>query len=344
MILPQTLTSVVMLALLSLVCWSLWASTYKMGGKWRFELYYWDFALGALVVPVVAALTFGSLGFDGFLFSDDLMRAGKHKLLYALLAGVIFNLGNLLLMAGISVAGMSLAFPIAVSTAVIAATGWSYALGRPQNPALLFAGLCILVVSTITASLAYRSARIDRATQLIKAGKSKGTVPKSDWKGVLLALGGGVFLGSFYPLVASCRLGDDGVGPYSIAVLFSAGLFFSSVFFNLFLMNLPVEGKPLEVLDYFKSPLRQHWFGLAGGALWAAGTVASLVASATESVRVSDALISGMIPAAALASSLLGLFAWREFEGLPARTLAKLAVAAFGCGAALIWAGPLLLK
>src|SRR5215472_2676191 len=107
MFLPQTSGAVLILLLLSLVCWGSWANTLKMAGRYRYELYYLDFALGCIAIAVVLAFTAGNLGFDGFSFFDDLEHAGKRQWLFAFVAGVLFNLGNMLFTAAISVGGMA---------------------------------------------------------------------------------------------------------------------------------------------------------------------------------------------------------------------------------------------
>jgi glucose uptake protein len=104
MILPQTYAAALCLMVLSMLCWGSWANTYK-ASKWRFELYYFDFAVGLLAVAFLIAITAGSLGFDGFTFFDDMFHAGKRQWLYGFVAGVVFNLANMLLMAAIAVAG-----------------------------------------------------------------------------------------------------------------------------------------------------------------------------------------------------------------------------------------------
>ena len=53
------------------------ANTQKMSGKWRFELFYFDYAFGVLLTAVICAFTLGSLGYDGFSFLDDMMNGGK---------------------------------------------------------------------------------------------------------------------------------------------------------------------------------------------------------------------------------------------------------------------------
>src|ERR1039457_2881109 len=119
MILPQSYQAVLFCMVLSLLCLGSWASAFKFAGKWRFELFYLDFALGLLLASVVWAFTFGNAGFDGFTFIDDLQHAGKHQWMYVFLSGMIFNLGNMLLIAAVSVAGLAVAFPMGMGMALL---------------------------------------------------------------------------------------------------------------------------------------------------------------------------------------------------------------------------------
>ena len=103
MILPQSYNAILFLMVLSLLCLGSWASAFKFAGTWRFELFYLDFALGLFVASAIIAFTLGNLGYDGFNFLDDLQHAGKRQWLYVFVAGLIFNFGNMLLMAAVSV-------------------------------------------------------------------------------------------------------------------------------------------------------------------------------------------------------------------------------------------------
>src|SRR5712692_5477804 len=103
MILPQTYGAALVLIIVSMLCWGSWANTFKLTGRWRFELFYYDYAFGVLLAAVIAAFTFGSLGTE-LTFYDNLLIAGYRKMLYGFGAGVIFNLANMLLVAAISVA------------------------------------------------------------------------------------------------------------------------------------------------------------------------------------------------------------------------------------------------
>src|ERR1035441_4532427 len=79
MILPQSYPAVLFLMVLSLLCLGSWASLFKFAGKWRFELFYLDFAIGLLLASVLFAFTLGNIGYDGFNFIDDLqhVRTGQ---------------------------------------------------------------------------------------------------------------------------------------------------------------------------------------------------------------------------------------------------------------------------
>src|SRR5947207_13446349 len=128
MILPQTYAATMFLMVLSMLCLGVWVSTLRLAGKLRFELFYFDFAVGVLIAAGIYAFTVGNLGYDGFNFIDDLQHAGKRQWLFGFLAGVIFNFANMLLMGAVSLAGMAVAFPMAVAMAVLMGTVMSGAI------------------------------------------------------------------------------------------------------------------------------------------------------------------------------------------------------------------------
>lgn len=344
MVLPDTYTAALLLTILSMLCWGSWANTYKLAGKWRFELYYFDYALGVLVAATVAAFTFGTLGYDGFLFMDDLMRAGKRNMAYGFAGGVVFNLANMLLVAAIAVAGLAVAFPVGIGLALVIGVIWNYAINPQANPTLLFAGVAVVAVAIVLDAIAYRTHALARAREQIRAGATRSTVPRASWKGILLSLASGVLMGSFYPLVELGKQGEWGLGPYAIAFIFALGVFSSTFVFNLFFMNVPVQGEPVEILDYFKGTWKQHLLGLAGGIIWAVGTISNFVAaSAPREVQVGPAVSYAMGQGATLISALWGLLVWKEFRGATGKVklLLALMLALFGIGLTLVAIAPL---
>jgi glucose uptake protein len=158
-------------------------------------------------------------------------------------------------------------------------------------------------------------------------------------------------MGSFYPLVVMAKAndwggtaGENGLGPYTIGVVFALGVFLSTFVFNLFFMNLPVEGEPLEVLDYFKGLPKQHLLGVAGGTIWCAGTIANFVgSSAPESVQVGPAISLALGQGAAMVSALWGLLLWKEFAGADSRikSLVLIMFVLFIAGLAMVSVAPL---
>ena len=122
MILPASQAATLALLLISLVCSGTWANTLKLAGKWRFELYFSDFALGFALLAVVAAFTGGILASSELTFQENFLVASYRNVAYVILAGIIFNVGNLLLTAIVSTAGMALAFSVACAIALTVAT------------------------------------------------------------------------------------------------------------------------------------------------------------------------------------------------------------------------------
>jgi glucose uptake protein len=344
MVLPHTYLAALLIMILSMICWGSWANTQKLAGKWRFELFYFDYTFGLLLAAIIAAYTFGTLGFDGFLFTDDLLRAGRRNIAYGLGAGVLFNLANMLLVAAISVAGLAVAFPVGIGLALIIGVVLNYIINPQGNPTLLFAGVAIVLAAIVVDAAAYRSHATAKAKAKIKAGRTASIYPQVGWKGLLLSLASGVLMGSFYPLVEMGKAGDTGLGPYAIAFVFALGVFLSTFVFSLFFMNLPVQGEPVELLDYFKGTWKQHLLGLAGGSIWVVGAISNFVAASTPpEVQVGPAISYALGQGATLVSALWGLLLWKEFAGSSGKVKLLLAtmLVLFAIGLGLISVAPL---
>src|SRR4051794_26443586 len=112
MVLPQNFGQALLLTILTAVFWGSWANSFKGTRKYPFALFYWDYILGVLVCSLAFALTLGSFGNDGEPFFANLASADRSALLSALIAGGIFNVANVLLIAAIDLCGLAVAFPI----------------------------------------------------------------------------------------------------------------------------------------------------------------------------------------------------------------------------------------
>jgi glucose uptake protein len=316
MLLPQSYIVTLVVMIFGMLCLGSWANTFKQGGKWRFELYYFDFALGVLMAAMLLAFTLGSTGYDGFSFTDDLMHAGKKQWFFAVLAGMIFNLGNMLLTSAISVAGMAVAFPVGMGSAMVIGALLGLVLGHEGNPMFLLAGCMVIGFAIVADAMAYSSLLVLRHEALARAGKTKSTRRPGAGKGILLALASGLFVGSFVPLMQNSMEGDLGLGPYSISALVALGVFFSTIAFNMFFINLPVEGEPADIGEFFKARPKKHFLGWSGGVLWALGSTAVLVAaSAPAQANLGQPLTYQLSQAFAVIATLWGLLVWKEFSG-----------------------------
>jgi len=344
MILPQTYTAVLMLMVFSLLCWGSWANTFKLAGKYRFEMYYVDFAVGCMVLALICAFTLGNLGFDGFSFLDDLEHAGKRQWLYAFVAGGIFNFANMLLVAAISVSGLAVAFPAGIGVAIIMGSLLSYLLRPSGNLALVLGGCLLIAAAVIVAAIAYNILGVIRHEELARAGTAKSTRRPTTVKGVILAGVGGLLMGSYFPLIQRATEPEIGLGPYALTAVFALGILASTVVLSIFFMNLPVEGEPLDLTEYFRARPARHLMGLLGGAIWCAGTLASFAAvnpgTEIHLSPVSYYLLENAFP---LVAALWGLLAWKEFQrsDMRVKLLGVTMLILFAGGLALISVAPI---
>jgi glucose uptake protein len=317
-----------------MICWGSWANTFKLTRNWRFELFYFDYALGVLAAALIAAYTFGSMG-DNLSFSDNLMISGKRQMAYAIFAGGVFNIANMLLVAAISIAGLAVAFPIGIGLALVIGVLWNYILKPTGHPAFLFGGAALVIAAVVVDAIAFR--RHESET-----GHAARNV---SIKGIVISLISGVLMGSFYPLVQMSTESEIGLGPYAVAVLFAVGVVVSTPVFNLYFMNLPVKGEPVSPLAYFRGRKTDHLLGLLGGIVWCAGAITNFVAAAAPSdITVGPAVSYALGQGATMISALWGLFVWKEFRGASSgvRMLLAIMMAAFVVGLALVSVAPLM--
>jgi len=65
-------TTAIIFCVITMFCWGSWANTQKLtSSKWRFELFYWDYTFGILILSLLMAFTLGSYGLLGRSFLDD---------------------------------------------------------------------------------------------------------------------------------------------------------------------------------------------------------------------------------------------------------------------------------
>jgi len=307
-----------------LICLGSWANTFKAtGSRWRFELFSIDFAVGALLFSLIAAYTLGTLGAE-LGFSDRMLVSGRTNQAIGLAAGAIFALGNMLLLAAVSLLGMSAAFPLCIGSAVVVGALFQF---RSAHGLWLAAGLALLVCAVVLDILAIRRNKIP-----IRASKKA----PSSTRGIVVGIIAGVVLGCFFVLLHRGFRGDFGLGPYAGLLLVAIALLVSTLVLNLYFMNIAISGGPIGFSAYFTGLPHQHFLGFAGGAIWALGMLAQGLAMSAPAALNFDPAILTIVP---LASVLLAVFwgftKWKESPG-SAKTLAVASAAVFLCGIVLV--------
>src|SRR5579859_5160916 len=211
----------VIFCIITMFCWGSWANTQKLAKKgWRFELFYWDYTIGVLLLTLALGLTLGSNGTDGRGFLADLEQSSHASIQSALIGGAIFNLANILLVAAIDIAGMSVAFPVGIGLALVLGVFVNYLEHPAGNAMLLFGGVLLVVLAIILDAVAYR--------------KLPGGAAGISTKGLVLSLACGVTMGFFYRFVAAAMYPDFAVpepgklGPYAAVFVFAIGIFISN--------------------------------------------------------------------------------------------------------------------
>lgn len=146
MFIVESYVVAVIFCVITMTCWGSFANTQKLAAKsWRYELYYWDYVIGMLLFSLILAFTMGSIGEKGRPFIQDFLQADEAALVSVMIGGAVFNLGNILLSAATSIAGMAVAFPLGVGLSLVLGTIINY-IGAPKgNPLLLFLGVGLIV-------------------------------------------------------------------------------------------------------------------------------------------------------------------------------------------------------
>ena len=333
MVLTATHFATLAVAIAALLCFGCWVNLFRAQKDWRYELFYFDFAIGAMIMALVLGLTLGNLGFDGFTFFDDILHAGRRQEFYALSAGIALNLGTMLMLAAVTVSGMAFAFPVTGGLAAAVALTIGYVVAPHGNSVLLFTGIALMLVAVCVNAVAFQSYANDSQLENMKAGQTD-TVRRRPMglKATVLSVIAGLSIGVALPVLqlASFRDVDNelGLGPYALAFLVVVGVVSSAFIFNLVLMNVPVDGKPLEILDYFRVKAARHLIGLLAGLLWCGGLVAGLVAAMGQlAARVAPQTVLCIVQGSVVLAALCGLLVWREYDNAGGRVKAFIWVA-----------------
>ena len=234
-------------------------------------------------------------------FVANVHSAAASNLFYSAFAGFIFNIANVLLLAGIEIAGLAIAFPISIGIALVEGVVLSYLIQPKGTPGLLGAGVLMAVMAVFLIGKAY--------------GQLHGAGTKVPRKGVIVCIISGLLMGTFAPFVARSMTAAHPLTPYTVAVFFTLGALVCCLLFNTYLMKKPIVGEPLSFSEYLKTRSSYHVLGLIGGVIWGIGTVFNFVAASLVGVAISYAIGQ----ASPMIAALWGVFLWQEFRGANSR-------------------------
>jgi len=315
MLIVESYSLAVVLIVITMLCWGSWANTQKLASKeWSFPLFYWDYAIGVMLCSLILGLTAGSNGVQGVGFVENLQQVSTDSVISAIIAGIIFNIANLLLVAAIDIAGMAVAFPIAIGLALVLGVVDNYIKRPVGDPVFIFAGVALVAAAIILNAISYKKLQNSRGDS-----DNKGV-----GKGIGISIAAGILMGFFYGFIAKTlpeNFAQPEAGlltPYTSVFIFSLGVLFSNFIFNTFFMYKPISGgEPVTYSDYFKiGTPKLHLIGIIGGVIWCTGLSLNIIASGTAGPAISYGLGQG----ATMVAAAWGVFVWKEFADAPKGT------------------------
>ena len=269
---PSSFAGCFAFALISLVCWGSWSNTAKAGSHIPFALYYLDFSFGLVAVALVAFLSIG-----GAVFNDGRVEDCALKVLAAVGAGTLFNVANVLLVVGIQLAGLAVAFPVGIGLALVLGTVLTFMIDpHGNNPVPLFCGVAVAfaaILCQVKAKLAMDESQPGKTEQTTTIGsvREAGQGPTDDstrlvepraagregaqQKALACCVCCGVLMSLWSPLAAYAMSTDDpgdgyagmwecSLTPYSTYLLFTSAALASSLLICKLLMDRSgIEGR-----------------------------------------------------------------------------------------------------
>ncbi|MDL2264763.1 multidrug DMT transporter permease [Parabacteroides sp. OttesenSCG-928-G07] len=307
----------ILMCVITMICWGSHANMLKMQSKgYSYSYYYWDQAIGYILLPLILALTMGSIGQEGQAFIPNLLEADASSWLWAIGAAFVFNLANIIFVASVDIAGMAVAFPVGMGFSLVLGVILNYIAKPEGDPILIFAGMLCVVIAIVINARAYAKMNTKEEDKVMVK------------KGIKLAIIGGFLMGLFYYLLQnsmptvlnaeslSSITGTGKFTPYSAVVVFAGASFLSNFIYNTYVMRHPFKGEPVTYKGYFKQSAKDHIIGITGGMINATGTTFNIIASGMVGAAVAYALGQSN----PMIAAIWGVFVWKEFRGAPKGT------------------------
>lgn len=322
----------------------------------RFELFYLNYSAGIFLTALLAAFTLGmvqSSGANGdYTFLDDFSGIGPDRYIFALLAGLLFNVANLMLCKGIAMLGLALAFPLCIGTSMVLGTLLTYAISPSDTgkPVFLFMGVLLAFCAVCSAAFMHRlkeqQQRKARSplmqVEALEAASDQDSAEPPMGRKLLVCVLGGILMSLWNPLVTLAER-DPGLSPFGEFVLYTLATLLSSFVLCPLVIKFPLEGGPGQIVgavlsQYKTSPGVCHLYGFLGGFIWAVGTLANAMAGASKVLNSAESYAIGQC--ANVAAIFWGIFLFKEFEGtdVKVKALVVLVIALYAGAIALITA------
>jgi len=252
------------LALFTAVCWGSWSNFFKTASvlKVPFPIFYLDFSLSIAVVAGVAFVTLFS-----FCKND---KTSMERVLYAVLSGLVFNGGNVLLIYGIETVGLAVAFPIGVGLGLVGGTILTYLVDpHGVDEYLLFSGVGLAFIAVLFN--AYASGRLENQRKRKQTEKEYdfmsddpiNSEPKEYDAGASLfaCVCAGAFITAFPTFSTFAAKSNEALGPYGIPLVSNGAVFVSSLIATIFASFwYPKAG----LKAYFSAGFKMHIWGFLG--------------------------------------------------------------------------------
>lgn len=282
MVLPATWSAALSLLILSTLCLGLWPNIFKIAGKYRFELFSLDFAVGAVTCALVAAFSLGTLGSD-LSFSDSMLVAGRRAELMAVVTGGVFAFGNMLYLATIALMGLTNGTLLTFSM-----LGVTLSVMEATHGHFMTAGISLLFLGA-AAGVAVAAARANRtAKPTLTRNPAQAKQPQqfsSSFKGAITGMLAGLAFACVLPVLRLAEGEQLGIGAYGGLLLATFGILISTFVFNFFFMNVSLEGGSISFSTYLSSSIKNHLTGAICGVAWAIGAI-SLYTACTGTAGV----------------------------------------------------------
>jgi len=345
LVLPGTSSAALALLFLSIICLGLWPNIFKRAdAKWHFELFSIDFALGSVLLALLAAYTLGTQGSD-LGFSDNMLVAGQRAEAVSVLAGMAFALANMCFLATVALIGLQNAALLTFSV-----FGCGVGLLHLEPGRYVTSSIASIVLAATALLIIFNMARRALPTNppvRVAASGKPGQVRTSSIrssqqpkamslgaKGSITGVVAGMSLIGMLPLIAIAQPTQLGIGAYGGILLASLGILAATLCLVFFFINIALEGANIGYVTYISGTLKDHVPGFVSGVVWTIGALA-LFAAYTGAVPLNHWEPWSTPFVAALLTTVTGRLFWRK----PPQPKTLLATELFIAGAAVLLIG-----